>query len=203
MVLQADAAGDLIVKLREKLSLTITNDLSHQSWGIASVLPQLTFADFTSIQLSRNWGQSLTFTWLGGAGNMTLNGTSWGNNAFWLGTNDVVNGVAGFGNTYDFALGDGPVTINAAVGDNTSNTLAMAAGIVASDLIYQADATGGLIIRIAGTTDMITLANDQASKGGAFPARSGRSLSRTAPAWRSIGIGIIRSPSRGSAPPAT
>jgi Ca2+-binding RTX toxin-like protein len=172
VVLQTDAAGDLIVRLRDAPdTLTITNDLSAQSWGVASVLPQITFADFTSIQLSRNWGQNLTFTWLGQAGGMTLNGTSWGNNAFELGPNDVANGVAGMTNTYRYARGDGAVTINSAGGNDT---IAMAAGIAARDLVYQADAAGGLIIRIAGTTDAITVANDQAGQSWGISSKVGQ-----------------------------
>ena len=100
VVLQADSAGDLIVRLLDSNdSLTIANDLSGQWWGIASELSQISFADGTSISLNRDWSQPFTLTWLGEAGNMTLTGAGFGNTISWLGPGDVVSGCGGWFNT--------------------------------------------------------------------------------------------------------
>jgi len=165
VVLEADSAGDLTVRLRDTGdTLTLAGDLSGQGWGIASVVGELSFADGSTISLNRPWSQPFTLTWLGEAGNMTLTGAGFGNNVYELGPNDVVNAAFGWGNTYQFAGGGGQVTnnvtINPTTGGNTFNTLQMGAGIAASDLIFATDAANDLIIKVAGTSDAITITND-------------------------------------------
>jgi len=158
-----DAAGDLIIRINGTNDvITATNDQAGQWWGISSKVGQITFADGTSVALNRDWNHPYTFTWLGAAGNTTLTGGGpFGNNLFILGPNDVANGApGGWGNTYVFARGDGAVTIH----PGTADTIQMAAGIAASDLIYQSDAAGDLIIRVIGTSDVITVTNDQAGQ---------------------------------------
>src|SRR6202023_1165874 len=150
VVLEADSAGDLTVRLRDTGdTLTLAGDLSGQGWGIASVVGELSFADGSTISLNRPWSQPFTLTWLGEAGNMTLTGAGFGNNVYELGANDVVNAAFGWGNTYVFAGGDGQVTnnvtINPASGGNTFNTLQMGAGIAAGSLTYATDANNDLI----------------------------------------------------------
>jgi hypothetical protein len=153
-----DAAGDLFIKLLSTGdTIDATNDLSGQSWGIASQMTALNFADGTSISLNRPWSTPFTFTWLGGAGNLTLNAPGLGNNLFELGPNDVVTGANGWVNTYDFSAGDGAITINPGTGTNASNIIQMGAGISASEIALEVDAAGDLKIDITGTSDSITL----------------------------------------------
>ncbi|HUI95858.1 MAG TPA: hypothetical protein VLX44_08915 [Xanthobacteraceae bacterium] len=161
VIFQTDAAGDLLIKLRSTgETITAPNDLSSQWWGTASLMGQVAFADGTTINLNRNSNQLLTFTWTGAAGNTTMTGNGLGNNLFELGPNDVATGAVNVSNTYSFAKGDGPVTIYAPGGLYTVNTLQMAAGITASDVIFQSDAAGDLLIKLLSTGDTVTALND-------------------------------------------
>ncbi|HLH89784.1 MAG TPA: calcium-binding protein, partial [Xanthobacteraceae bacterium] len=189
VALQADSAGDFTIRLRDTgETLTVDADLSGQYWGIASVIGTLVYGDGTSIALNRGWSTPFTFNWLGESGNMTLNGAGFGNNVFELGPNDVANSVFGWGNTFDFATGDGPVTINPTSGGNTVNTIQMAAGITASDVIFQADAAGDLFIKLLSTGDTIKVTNDLsgqywgiASQVGTLAFADGTSISLNRP----------------------
>ena len=159
LTFRTDAANDLIIDVGGTSDvITLTNDLASHWWGVSSNVGQIDFADGSTLALSRNWGQNLTFTWNGSAGDTTLTGTGYGNNLFALGAGDVVNG-SGTDNTYDYASGDGAVTINYNGG---TDLIAMAAGITASDIVYTTDAANDLIVGLAGTSDAITIANDLA-----------------------------------------
>src|SRR5262249_716605 len=125
-------------------------------WGIASQMGQVAFADGTTINLNRNWGQNLTFTWVGSPA-ATLTGSQWGNNVFEIGANDVVNGAAGFGNIYEFGKGDAPVTVNVSPAANTTNTIQLAAGTPPSDVMLTTDWTGNLYLTLRDTGDSLTV----------------------------------------------
>ncbi len=116
VVLQADNLGDLIVKLQSTGdSITFTNDLVQNWWGISSQLNRITFGDGTSVTVGQpgpGQGQPLTFTWTGTAAATALTGSSYGTNVFDLGTGgDTVTGGnnsrgAGGNNIFVFDKGD-------------------------------------------------------------------------------------------------
>jgi Ca2+-binding RTX toxin-like protein len=106
VILQADSAGDLTVKLRDTAdSVTFNNDLVSNSWGVSSRVSQIAFADGTVMALgqpSSGQGQPLTFTWPGAPGIGTLTGSSWGSNVFEYASADgnlTINNPGGAGGT--------------------------------------------------------------------------------------------------------
>ena len=171
VVLQADAAGDLTLSLRDdpKDSLVITGDLSRQGWGVQSQLTAISFGDGTSLQFGQsywNQGQPIPFTWTGTAATTALVGSNFGPNTFDLGPGgDQVtfgnNSQGGSGsNTVLFDRGDGQVAINLNGG---TGVLQFGADIPASDVYFQANAAGDLIIGLRDSLqDGLTIKGDLA-----------------------------------------
>jgi hypothetical protein len=166
VALQTDSTGDLIVLLKDTgESVTFTSDLTHMSWGLASELGTINFADGTSLTVG-NTGAPVTFTYFGTLTNTVLVGSNLGSNVFELGAGgDTVTGgnsnTGGPGtNIIDFAEGDGQATVNLNGG---SGVLNMAAGISASDVALQTDSTGDLIVLLKDTGESVTFTSDLAS----------------------------------------
>jgi Ca2+-binding RTX toxin-like protein len=192
---ESDAAGDLVVDVDgASNAITVLNDLAPQSWGISSLLGQIVFADGSSLSLNRDWGQSLTFTWFGGTGNMTLTGSSFGNNVYQLGPNDVINGANGWGNIYQFAAGDGAVTVNPAVGTNAVNTVQMMAGISASDVALAVDAAGDLIVKVVSTGDTLTLSSALTVNATSISSKVGQITFADGTVWNLAQLGASGAP---------
>ncbi len=173
VVLQADDLGDLTVVLRDDTadSVTFHGDLNQKYYGVNSVLQQIAFADGTTMavgQPASGEGQPLTFTWIGSASDTTLTGSDYGSNVFDLGTGgDTVT----FGNTNDggsgnntlaFDKGDGRATVNLNSG---IGVLQVGPDITESDIIFQSDSAGDLIIGLADDpSDSVTILNDLQQK---------------------------------------
>jgi Ca2+-binding RTX toxin-like protein len=162
VILQADAAGDLIVKLRDTTdSITFANDLVAQWWGTSTRVSQIGFADGSSLavgQFTYNNGPAPTFTWLGTAGNDTLTGSALGNNVFEGGAgNDVLNGGGGY-DTYKFTSGLGQSVINnlAADGNAAKGEIDFGAG-VAHDQLWLQQSGNDLQIDLLGTNQDVTI----------------------------------------------
>ena len=151
---QTNANGDLIVGLRGTGdSITLLGDLFHnianQTYSVAS---SITFADGSSINLN----QPLTYNWYGTATDTTLVGSNFGSNVFDLGVGGDTITAGSANDEFDFDKGDGQATVTLDGG----GTLRMAAGIMSTDVMLQADADGDLTIRLRDTGDSITLLGD-------------------------------------------
>jgi hypothetical protein len=162
VILQADAAGDLFVKLRDATdSITVAHDLTAQWWGTATQVSQISFADGTHLNIGQptfNQGPLPTFTWLGTAGNDTLTGSAFGNNVFEGGAgNDTLNGGGGY-DTYKFAPGLGQSVINnlASDGSNPKGEIDFSAGINHDALWFQRSGND-LQIDLLGTNSDVTI----------------------------------------------
>jgi Ca2+-binding RTX toxin-like protein len=154
VILQSDAAGDLIVKLVDAGdSLTVMGDLD----GAYSQLSTISFGDGSAWNLN----QSLTFTWIGSAGNTALTGSSHGSNVFVLAAGSDTVTASSANDVFVFDKGDGQANVTLHGG----GTLRMASDILASDVILQADAAGDLTVRLLDTGDTITFAGALAVNG--------------------------------------
>jgi Ca2+-binding RTX toxin-like protein len=171
---QADSSGDLIIQDDTTGdNITILNDLSLSSSGQPiSRIPYLQFSTGESINLL-----GVTFNSYATGNGSTLQGNEYGNNALYLtsGTGTAIGGHNGSNtfidapgnhavtggtqnNEYIFHIGDGQLTINPQ-GTGTES-LYMETGFTPSDLSYQADSSGDLIIQDNATGDSITVLND-------------------------------------------
>ena len=182
VLVQADNSGDLTVVLADTGdSITFTHDLNvyYAPAGlVSSALSQVNFGNgASSMILGRaNGGPNLSFTWDASATDTTLIGSNYGYNAFNLAAgNDTITAgnqtIAPFTNTFNFDKGDGHATVNMNGGAGVLN---LASDITASDVLVQADNSGGLTIMLADTGDSVTFTNDlaQYSWGGAGSALS-------------------------------
>jgi Ca2+-binding RTX toxin-like protein len=159
VILQSNSAGDLIVRLRDSDdSITFDATLSHQWWGMQSLISAIDFADGTALTIAPS-GQAPTFTWIADADHTVLTGGNLGSNVFKMGPggDTITAGNTSAGgpgtNTFDFGLGDGAASVNMNGG---TGTLVLGAGIAQSDLILQTNASGDLIVRVLGGDDSIT-----------------------------------------------
>jgi hypothetical protein len=166
------ANDDLIVKVAGTSDvIDIKNDLGWTG-GPTSAITTIAFADGTRWDLTHLLQTPLTFTYDGTAGNETLIGgnsgaSAFGNNVFKLGLNDIVTGANNFQgttfkNTYSIGGDVGHSTITP--GTN-SDILEFGAGILASDLEFE-QANDDLIVKVAGTSDVIDIKNDLGWTGG-------------------------------------
>ncbi len=165
VILQADNLGNLTVKLLDTGdSVTFTNDLVQNWWGVSSRLGSIAFADGSSLNLGQpnfGQGQPLTFTWIGSAATTLLTGSSYGTNVFDLGPGgDTVtggnNGHGGPGNNVvEFEKGDGQAHVNLNGG---TGSIQMASDITAADVILQADSADDLIVKLRDSSDSLTVA---------------------------------------------
>jgi Ca2+-binding RTX toxin-like protein len=160
--LQANTSGDLIVKIRNDAADTIFlhNDLTNNAGTVTSAVGQLQFNDGSSVNL----GQPLTFTWLGDGNNYYLTGSNFGANTFEItaGNGNVFFGSGG--NTIKYHTGTGYVDV--ALNGGTG-TIEMGPGVAASNVVYQSNANGDLIINIVGDpSDYIIVRNDYSTASG-------------------------------------
>ncbi len=169
--LQVDAAGNLVVRLRDDPndSLTVGNALYSDGNGVRSRLSQFSYADGTTLDLTKQ----LTLTWLASATNLSLSGSNDGANLFVLAPGgDVATGSSRTANTYAFHKGDGQATI---IPTGGSNTIQLASDIAASDVALQADdATGDLMLRVLGTGDTLTVKGDLSRQGWGVQSQVGQ-----------------------------
>jgi hypothetical protein len=160
--LQANTNGDLIVKIRNDATDTVFlhNDLTNNAGTVTSAVGQLQFSDGSSVNL----GQPLTFTWLGNGNNYYLTGSNFGANTFEI---TAGNGNVFFGsgsNTIKYHTGTGYVDV--ALNGGTG-TIQMGPGVAASNVVYQSNANGDLIINIVGDpSDYIIVRNDYSTASG-------------------------------------
>lgn len=176
VVLQADAAGNLTVKLLDTGdSITLAGDLTHGPNGAESEIKMLVEGDGTSITLGVDdlgRGTPMTYTWIGTGAPLT--GSIYGANDFTVGPNGV-NIQAGTGagggsnyNTFRFDEGDGAATIVMGTG---VGQLVLGSDIAASSVVFTSDAAGDLTVSIRGdATDSITFKGDLLS--GAWGTQS-------------------------------
>jgi Ca2+-binding RTX toxin-like protein len=171
---QTSGSGNLLIRLRGSDDmLTMNNDLLRQSWGVASAITELRFADGSTLpvgQPSAGQGASLTFTWFGTSNNYNLGGSNLGTNVFDItsGNGQITFGNASGGgsgrNTVQFDEGDGFGDINLNGG---TGAIAFGADITAQDVYLQADGYGNLTVRILGdAADYITINNDLTDNAG-------------------------------------
>ena len=166
VLLQTDNAGDLKLVLADDPadSITLTGDLMAHWWGVSSQIGQVTFADGTTLTLGQSgYGSApMVFTWNGTTTNAMLTGSNYGSNVFNLGPGgDTVTGgnTALLGgdingtNTYNFARGDGQVTINP---NGASGTLNFAPGLDETDLWFAQNGSN-LVVDAIGTPDSVTV----------------------------------------------
>jgi Haemolysin-type calcium binding protein related domain len=159
VLLQADAAGDLTVTLKDGGdSVTFENDLNAGGGFVSSILSQISYADGETTNIADSVGQAVavTSTWVGTATKTTLIGTDWGPNIFEMGAGgDTVVGGPG-ANEFEFDKGDGQagVTLNSA-----SNILVFAPDVAEADVAVTTNAEGDLVIGFLDTTDGITFKN--------------------------------------------
>ncbi len=166
---QANAAGDLIIGLRDdpKDTLTVKGDFIQQWWGVQSQISQVTFGDGTAQRFGQSYwdqGQPFVLTWFGTANATVLAGSGWGSNTFVLGAGgDQVtfgNGSQGGSNqnTVLFGQGDGQAAVNVNGG---FGTLKLGSGIAAQDVLLAANDAGDLTVSLRGDpTDSITFKGD-------------------------------------------
>jgi Ca2+-binding RTX toxin-like protein len=173
---QADGYGNLYLRIFGDTTddILVYNGLKDQSGSVTSSISELEFADGTTVSLAA----PLTFTWLGNTNNFSLTGSNYGANLF-----DVTahNGSITFGNTnsggngentIEYAEGDGSLTVSLNGG---TGTLAMGAGISASDVYLQSDSSGDLYVKIAGdASDSILLYRDLTDSGGTVTSALGQ-----------------------------
>ena len=172
LIFQSDEAGDLTISLLGTGgtltgdSVTIAGDLylyDYNSYEYSHVA-DIEFADGSSLAITG----ALTDTWFASATDTTLVGSSWAANLFELapGSDSITfgrsNGVSSAQNVVDYGIGDGAATINL---NGSNGTIVMGAGITKSDLIFQTDTAGDLIISLLGTggtltSDSVTIAGD-------------------------------------------
>jgi hemolysin type calcium-binding protein/hemolysin type calcium binding protein len=162
VILQADASGDLIVKLRDTAdSITVAHDLVAQWWGTSTQITQIGFADGSHLTVGQpgyNQGPLPTFTWLGTAGNDTLTGSAFGNNVFEGGAgNDTLNGGGGY-DTYKFGTDFGQTVINNLASDGSApkGEIDFGAG-VAHDQLWLQRSGNDLQIDLLGTNQDLTV----------------------------------------------
>jgi Ca2+-binding RTX toxin-like protein len=161
VILQADAGGDLIVKLRDTTdSITIAHDLAAQWWGTSTQVSQIGFADGTSLTIGQpayNQGPAPTFTWIGTAGNDTLTGNAFGNNVFEGGAgNDTLNGNGGY-DTYKFTSGLGQSVVNNLASDGYAAKGEIDFAGVAHDQLWFQKSGNDLQIDLLGTNQDLTV----------------------------------------------
>jgi Ca2+-binding RTX toxin-like protein len=174
--LQSNSFGDLVVKIRNDATDTITvhNDLVNQAGTVTSGIRQLQFSDQSFIDLA----QPLTFTWLGSNNNYNLTGSNYGANVFEItaGSGNVTFGNSGSGGNgtnivkYNRGTGRLDVTLNGGTG-----TLQMGSGLTASDVSFHSNSSGDLIVNINGdATDTVIVHNDYATVNGTLTSGIGQ-----------------------------
>ncbi|TLU70679.1 beta strand repeat-containing protein, partial [Lichenicoccus roseus] len=142
-------AGDRVI---------IESDLFSDKYGWNARLSALSFGNGTAEVLS----SGITFTWTGTATNTVLTGSGFGANVFNVapGGDTVTLGNGSDSgstkNTVNYGAGDGAATIDLN-GNNGNATLAFGAGITASDLTFQSDAAGDLIILDGTAGDSVVI----------------------------------------------
>jgi hypothetical protein len=162
--LQSNNSGDLFIKIRNDSAdgIYVYGDLTNNAGTITSAVDQLQFSGGSSINLA----QPLTFTWLGDNNNYYLTGSNFGANTFEI--------TAGHGNVF-FGSGANTIKYHTGTGyvdvalNGGTGTIQMGPGVAASDVIYQSNGNGDLIVNIVGDpTDYIIIRNDYSTSGGTF-----------------------------------
>jgi hypothetical protein len=161
VILQADAAGDLIVRLRDTTdSITFAGDLVANWWGTSTRVTQIGFADGSTLAIGQptyNTGPAPTFTWLGTAGNDTLSGSAFGNNVFEGGAgNDTLNGGVGY-SSYKFTAALGQSVINNLAADGSAAKGEIDFAGVAHDHLWFQRSGNDLQIDLLGTNQDLTV----------------------------------------------
>ncbi|HEU5047358.1 MAG TPA: hypothetical protein VFT64_05875, partial [Rickettsiales bacterium] len=171
LILQADAAGDLIIVLNTGDSITIESDLGFVSgssdyWGMTSKMSQIAFSNGSTLNLNVDGGHLLNFTWNATANNTVLTGTNFGNNIFNLGIGGDTVAAGSGNNTFNFGIGDGNAIVDLGVQGLNQwgspygiNTLNFGAGITANSLSFETNANHDLTVTL-NTGDSITFKND-------------------------------------------
>jgi Ca2+-binding RTX toxin-like protein len=173
---QSNTFGDLIVKIRNDAtdSILVHGDLVNQAGTVTSGISQLQFNDGSSVDLA----QPLTFTWLGSNNNYNLTGSNYGANVFEItaGSGNVTFGNSSKGGNgtnivkYNRGTGRLDVTLNGGTG-----TLQMGSGLTASDVSFQSNSFGDLIVNINGDpTDVVVIHNDYATVNGTLTSGIGQ-----------------------------
>jgi Ca2+-binding RTX toxin-like protein len=173
---QANGSGDLTFRIRGDGtdSIIVHNDLVNQSGTVTTGLRQLQFSDGTITDLT----QPLTFTWLGSNNNYFLTGSNYGANVFEItaGSGTVIFGNSSSGGNgtnivkYNRGTGRLDVTLNGGTG-----TLQMGSGLTASDVSFQSNSSGDLIVNINGdATDTVIIHNDYATVNGTLTSGIGQ-----------------------------
>ncbi|MBV9245072.1 MAG: VCBS domain-containing protein, partial [Methylobacteriaceae bacterium] len=175
IILQADTAGDLTIKLRDSGdSITFANDLNQYWWGVTSQLGQIAFADGTAMSLTRNFyndsAEPLTFTWFGSSADAVLAGAAFGTNVFHLGAGDETVTAGSANDVFAFDKSDGHATVMNVSG----GTLELGPDIAQNDVVLQADAASDLTVRILDTGATITFTNDLTQHGWGVSSQLGQ-----------------------------
>ena len=152
---QVNASGDLVVKLRDNptATLTLEGDLYGSSAGYSSRIGKLVFANGSELDLSSGFAA----TSIGSASNHALTGAAGLSNVFDLGPGGDQVTAGNLGNTFVFGAGDGHSTV---VLNGGTGTVQMEARLVASDVSVESTASGDLIVQILATGETITFKND-------------------------------------------
>jgi Ca2+-binding RTX toxin-like protein len=160
--LQSNNSGDLFIKIRNDATdgIYVYGDLTSNAGTVTSAVDKLQFTDGSSINLT----QPLTFTWLGDNNNYYLTGSNFGANTFEI--------TAGHGNVF-FGSGTNTIKYHTGTGyvdvalNGGTGTIQMGPGVAASDVFYQSNGNGDLIVNIVGDpTDYIIVRNDYVVSGG-------------------------------------
>lgn len=167
---QANSFGDLILKVRndDTDSINFHGALTSSGGVVTSALRTLTFADGSTVDFS----QGLSFTWLGGPGNISLTGSNLGSNLFDVspGGETITFGNATGGgdghNTIAFEEGDGAVSVNLNGGHGT---IKLGPGIAADDVLLHANGND-LVLRIGGGNDTISIQSDLSNGRNGLPS---------------------------------
>jgi hypothetical protein len=165
---QTDGFGTLTIGIKgdPSDSIHLNNDLTQKSWGLSSIVQQLTFSDGTVLSVGQpvaGQGQPLSFTWFDNSPSSMIYGSNLGSNVFELQSANINVGFASPGidggtNVVDYstAIGHSEITANGG-----SGLIKFDNGISSSDVYLQANSYGDLIVKFRNDdTDSITIHND-------------------------------------------
>ncbi|OAF14276.1 hypothetical protein AYJ54_42725 [Bradyrhizobium centrolobii] len=147
---QTNQYGDLILRLRGDTtnSINIWGDMQLANGVVTSAIKTVKFSDGTVLDMSH--GPS-TFTWIGSAAGYTLTGTNLGTNVYEVTAGGKVNfadsGAAGGINVVKFDKGGQAVNVQV---NGYSGNLELGSHIAASEVYWQSNGYGDLIMRLRG-----------------------------------------------------
>ena len=157
VLLQADNNGDLTIVLADTgASITFTNDLTEQVWGVSSALQTINFAsNGGSMSIGTNQYNQPSFTYVGTSTDTDLVGSNYGPNTFDLGPgNDTVTGGSG-ANTIEYSSQVGNATVSLNGGTNELDFGSQAT----DETLWFAQSGNDLQIDVLGSSSSVTISD--------------------------------------------